>query len=80
MENLTFVEKKIVMKKSGVYADKPYLRCSKCATMYHYRVKRGWFLKYVLFFLPVKIYFCARCVKKRYVLLTDKAETRYMPV
>jgi hypothetical protein len=60
--------------------DKPHLRCYKCGTVYHYRIRRNWFLKYGLFFLPVKIYFCGRCVKNRYVLLTDKHEAKYKPV
>ena len=80
MENLTLGDKKDFLKGNAVYSNKPHLRCYKCSTVYHYRIKRGWFLKYVLFFLPIKIYFCGRCVKNRYLLLTDKGEARYKPV
>jgi hypothetical protein len=62
------------------FAEKPDLKCYKCSTVYHYRIKRNWFVKYFLFFLPIKIYFCGRCVKNRYLLLTDKGERRYKPV
>ncbi|MDR3695244.1 hypothetical protein [Mucilaginibacter sp.] len=76
MEDFT-IPSNLHMANKAFYPDKPYLRCYKCATVYHYRIRRNWFLKNVLFFLPVKIYFCGHCVKKRYILLTDRGETRY---
>ncbi|BAU52786.1 hypothetical protein [Mucilaginibacter gotjawali] len=79
MEDLTIPPNLQIAEKAFV-TDKPYLRCPKCTAAFHYRIRRNWFLKYVLFFLPVKIYFCAHCVKKRYVLLSDRGETRYKPV
>jgi hypothetical protein len=79
MENLT-VNKKPTKLNGGYAMNKPSLRCHKCSTVFHYRIRRGWFLKYVLFFLPIKIYFCGHCVKNRYILLSDKNETKYNPV
>jgi len=79
MEDLTF-SKNLRVADKAFDTGKPYLRCYKCAAAYHYRVRRNWFLKYVLFFLPIKIYFCGHCVKKRYVLLTNRGETMYKPV
>jgi hypothetical protein len=78
MENFTVPKRKGTSHQA--YAARPHLRCYKCSTVYHYRIKRNWFLKHVLFFLPIKIYFCGHCVKNRYILLTDKGETKYRPV
>ena len=79
MENIIINKKS--RKSVRTYAlTKPSLKCYKCSTVYHYRIKRNWFLKYVLFFLPIKIYFCGHCVKNRYILLSDKRETKYNPV
>jgi hypothetical protein len=79
MENITII-KRLSAEDRTIATAKPSLRCYRCHTVYHYRIKRHWFVKYVLFFLPVKIYFCGHCVKERYILLTDKGETKYKPV
>jgi len=59
---------------------KPSLVCHKCHSLYQYRVERNWVLRNVLFFLPIKVFFCARCLKNRYILLTDEEELKYDPV
>jgi len=79
MENIS-VSKKSSKLNGGYALSKPSLRCYKCSTVFHYRIRRGWFLKYVLFFLPIKIYFCGHCVKNRYILLSNRNETKYNPV
>ena len=79
MENL-FTMKDPSAAELQINMAKPALKCYKCAGPYHYRIKRSWFLKYIFFFLPIKIYFCGRCVKNRYILLTNKEETKYRPV
>lgn len=60
--------------------EKPLLKCYKCGTVYHYKTKPGWFFKTFLFFLPIKGYFCAKCVKTRNILITDQEERRYKSV
>ena len=76
-----FAQKKDAEKEQGMYAvEKPHLRCHKCSMMYHYRVPKNWLLRNVLFFLPIKVFFCARCLKNRYVFLTDREESKYQPV
>ncbi|HZY36345.1 MAG TPA: hypothetical protein VFE53_06830 [Mucilaginibacter sp.] len=79
MENITLKNDPAMYNAADAF-DKPVLRCHKCSSTFHYRIPRGWFLKYVLFFLPIKVYFCGRCVKFRYILLTDKSEAKYQPV
>jgi hypothetical protein len=79
MENIT-IANNLNLKVDTLVEGKPHLRCYKCATIYHYRIRRNWLLKYVLFFLPIKIYFCGHCAKNRYILLTNKGEARYKPV
>lgn len=59
---------------------KPILKCYKCGTPYHYKIKRNWLLRNVLFFLPVKTFFCGKCVKKRYVMITDDELSKYKRV
>jgi len=59
---------------------KPFLVCYKCHSIYHYRLHRNLFMRYVLFFLPIKVYFCGHCLKNRYILITDKEELKYQPV
>jgi hypothetical protein len=59
---------------------KPVLRCNKCSAIYHYQVKRDWIFRYILFFLPVKTYFCAKCAKRRNVWINDKKAAEYEPV
>ncbi|WP_428329888.1 hypothetical protein [Mucilaginibacter sp.] len=57
--------------------DKPYLRCKKCGAIFHFPIKSGWFFGGVLSFLPIKIYFCAKCNKSRYLWLTDDEAEKY---
>lgn len=60
--------------------EKPLLRCYKCSTVYHYKARPNWFFRTFLFFLPIKGYFCARCLKTRNIWITDKEEKKYKPV
>ncbi len=59
---------------------KPLLKCHKCGTVFHFQVPRGFVLRNVLFFLPIKIYFCAKCMEKRYLLITNREVDKYHPV
>jgi hypothetical protein len=52
--------------------EKPYLRCNKCNAVYHFPIRKNWITGGLLFFLPIKIYFCAKCAKNRYVWITDE--------
>jgi len=79
MQNVA-IGKKLSAMDEATAARKPSLKCYKCNSVYHYRLRRNWFFKNLLFFLPFKIYFCGHCVKKRYLLLTDKQEMKYKPV
>jgi hypothetical protein len=65
---------------NGSVVSKPYLRCHKCHTPFHYRVYPNWIFRNVLFFMPIKVYFCARCLKNRYILITNKEERKFEPV
>jgi hypothetical protein len=60
--------------------DKPWLRCRKCSSVYHYKVPVNWFLSGVLFFLPIKAFFCARCLTVRHHIMTSKTLRKYKPV
>ncbi len=42
--------------------------CPKCKTELDNRVSRGFFVRHLLFFLPIKRYVCYRCQRKRYIL------------
>ncbi len=46
--------------------------CKKCGSDFHYQVPRGFFLKNVLGFLPIRIYWCPRCTANRYVWVNKK--------
>jgi len=48
------------------------LKCPVCTAAFHHRVKRSWFLKHALYFLPIKIYYCEHCEKNVYVLMKDQ--------
>jgi hypothetical protein len=48
------------------------LICPLCGGVFHHKVRRNWFLRYALYFIPVKIYFCKRCDKNVYVLIKDQ--------
>jgi hypothetical protein len=41
--------------------------CPVCCEPSHLKVHRSWVLKRVLFFLPVRKYFCSGCKKPYYV-------------
>jgi hypothetical protein len=43
-------------------------RCKKCNALFDRRVKRGFVTKRLLFFLPIKLYYCSKCVKTRMVI------------
>lgn len=42
--------------------------CVRCKKKLHARVKRNVFIKTFLFFLPIKIYFCSKCLTNRYFI------------
>lgn len=48
------------------------LRCPQCTQVFQSRVRRNWILRNLLFFIPVKIYFCSICDKNVYLILLDK--------
>jgi hypothetical protein len=48
--------------------DKKLPMCPRCKTQLDDRIPRGFFVKTILFFLPLKRYICYRCQRKRYVL------------
>jgi len=60
------------MKKSS-------LLCPLCGQAFHHRVKRPWVLRYALYFMPVKIYFCDHCEKNVYVLIKDLPDLSHKP-
>jgi len=60
--------------------ERPLLKCSKCSSVYHYKVPLNWFLSNVLFFVPIKAFFCARCLKVSYHVMTSKQERKYKSV
>jgi hypothetical protein len=41
--------------------------CPICCEPSYLKIHRSWFLKYVLFFLPLRKYFCPGCKKLYYV-------------
>jgi hypothetical protein len=45
-------------------------RCPKCKTPYHYTMPRGWFMRNILWFISVKKFLCARCIKAHYVIVS----------
>lgn len=47
-------------------------KCQKCHTDFHYQVPRGFILKNVLGFLPIRIYWCPKCTTNRYVWVNKK--------
>lgn len=60
--------------------NKPFLKCEKCGQIYHYKKERGWFSRNVLFWLPIKVFFCAKCAKDRQLVMTDEEYRRFEPV
>ncbi|HZY36344.1 MAG TPA: hypothetical protein VFE53_06825 [Mucilaginibacter sp.] len=55
------------------------LLCPICGQEFHHRVKRTWFLKHVLYFMPFRIYYCEGCEKNVYVLVKDQPEMPQKP-
>lgn len=47
---------------------KPYPVCPKCANQMDSRISRGFLVKNLLFFLPLKRYKCLACGKKKYFI------------
>lgn len=55
-------------------------KCRVCGSDFHYQIPRGFLLKNVLGFLPVRIYWCPRCIANRYVWVygnTNKKKNNY---
>lgn len=46
---------------------RPVYRCKKCNEVLDLRRKRNPFIKTFLFWLPLKKFFCTRCLKVRYL-------------
>ncbi|MBV8389292.1 MAG: hypothetical protein JO080_05785 [Mucilaginibacter sp.] len=42
--------------------------CRRCHQPLDTRISRGFILKTLFFWLPVKVYFCQKCLAKRYIL------------
>jgi|GEM_PF-2179026 len=59
---------------------KKTLKCYKCSAPLHFQKKRNWFGRNLLFYLPIKRYFCARCLKDRYRLITTEKLKQYHKV
>jgi len=59
------------------YNDKPFMHCRRCSQPFHYKMPRNWFGRNLLFFLPIKRYFCAKCLKPRYRILTSAQERNF---
>jgi hypothetical protein len=59
---------------------KKVLRCFKCSAPYHFEKKRNWMGRNLMFFLPIRRYFCAKCIKDRYLFLTKKKLKAYTKV
>jgi len=60
--------------------EKPLLGCKKYSSVYHFKVGVNWFLRIVLFFVPLKAFFCARCSTVRYHIMTSETLRKYKPV
>ncbi len=54
------------------------LCCPKCKKPFSYRVARAKWVKLLLFFLPIRRYFCSACFAKRYVLYMNTARFQNM--
>jgi hypothetical protein len=46
--------------------------CAKCGSSFHFQLHRNWLVKTFLFFLPLRVYFCAKCQRSRYVIVKKK--------
>ncbi len=56
---------------------KPELCCSKCKRPYHYKKNTPLIFKWLEDIIPVKIFFCACCVKSRYHIISRKELSKY---
>jgi len=56
---------------------KKVLRCHKCSAPLHFEKTRNWFGRNILFFLPLHKYFCAKCLKNRYVWISKSELKKY---
>lgn len=56
---------------------KKTLKCPKCGAPLHFEKKRNWYGRNILFFLPIRRYFCARCLKDRYMFITKEKLKEY---
>ncbi|MGZ3751802.1 MAG: hypothetical protein ACXVB0_07830 [Mucilaginibacter sp.] len=43
-------------------------KCHACHEILDTRVKRNFLLRTLFFWLPIKVYFCPKCVAKRYII------------
>ena len=66
--------------QSAYMMNKPLLRCPKCSTEFHFEKPRNWVGRNVLFFLPVRKFFCAKCLKDHYLIMTDQELQHYQRV
>ena len=49
-------------------------KCKKCSNTFHYQVPRGFLLKNIFGFVPIKIYWCPYCKRERYVWVNRKKD------
>ena len=77
---VNFVAPNLIVYKGYKEMQKEVLRCRKCSAPYHYEKKRNWLGRTLLSFLPVRRYFCAKCLKDRYRLITDEQLKAYKRV
>jgi hypothetical protein len=59
---------------------KEVLRCPSCSAILHYEKPRNWIGRNILFFIPLRVYFCAKCLKTKHMLITDKKLEAYHKV
>lgn len=57
--------------------EKKSLKCYKCSQLLHYEKPRNWVGRNFFFYLPVHRYFCARCLKDRYRLISREKLKQY---
>jgi hypothetical protein len=60
--------------------DKPYLRCRKCQEPFHFPQKKYSAERFLSAIVPFKKFFCAKCLKTRYVIITDEKYSQYKKV
>lgn len=42
-------------------------KCKRCSTTFHYQVPRPFLLKQLCPFIPLRVYWCPKCVTNRYI-------------